>query len=145
MGVAGCFEDVPIGTLVLAEKFMQHDVDTTAVGDPITAAATPLDGHAGLDFSNGADVEEPSHVAENQPLAHGVQDIGHGPLHIIAQQGQNGSGTIKTGEVSGKQQVIEVASEPVDTVMKRCYPDTGGEKVVALVPLTMPLASAQLT
>ena len=100
--------------------------------DPITAAATPLDGHASLDFSNGADVEEPSHVAENQPLAHGVQDIGHGPLHIIAQQGQNGSGTIKTGEVSGKQQVIEVASEPVDTVMKRCYPDTGGEKVVAL-------------
>ena len=27
-GVAGCFENVPIGTLVLAEGFLQHDVDT---------------------------------------------------------------------------------------------------------------------
>ena len=34
-GVAGCFEELPIGTLVLAEGFLQHDVDTTAVGDPI--------------------------------------------------------------------------------------------------------------
>ena len=39
-GVAGCFEEVPIGTLVLAEKFMQHDVDTTAVGDPIGMVST---------------------------------------------------------------------------------------------------------
>ena len=28
-GVAGCFENVPIGTLVLAEGFLQHDVDTS--------------------------------------------------------------------------------------------------------------------
>ena len=34
-GVAGCFEDVPIGTLVLAESFLQHDSDTTAIGDPV--------------------------------------------------------------------------------------------------------------
>ena len=40
VGVAGCFEEVPIGTLVLAEKFMQHDVDTTAVGDPIGMVST---------------------------------------------------------------------------------------------------------
>ncbi len=39
-GVAGCFEDVPIGTLVLAEAFLQHDVDTTAVGDPIGLVST---------------------------------------------------------------------------------------------------------
>lgn len=39
-GVAGCFEDVPIGTLVLAESFIQHDVDTTAVGDPIGLVST---------------------------------------------------------------------------------------------------------
>ena len=39
-GVAGCFEDVPIGTLVLAESFLQHDVDTTAVGDPIGLVST---------------------------------------------------------------------------------------------------------
>ena len=40
VGVAGCFENVPIGTLVLAEKFVQHDVDTTAVGDPIGMVST---------------------------------------------------------------------------------------------------------
>lgn len=40
VGVAGCFESVPIGTLVLAEGFVQHDVDTTAVGDPIGFVST---------------------------------------------------------------------------------------------------------
>lgn len=40
VGVAGCFEDVPIGTLVLAEDFIQHDVDTTGVGDPIGLVST---------------------------------------------------------------------------------------------------------
>ena len=39
-GVAGCFEELPIGTLVLAEGFLQHDVDTTAVGDPIGLVST---------------------------------------------------------------------------------------------------------
>ena len=34
-GVAGCFTDLPTGTLVVASEFVQHDVDTTAVGDPI--------------------------------------------------------------------------------------------------------------
>ena len=33
-GVAGCFEELPIGTLVLAEGFMQHDFDTSAVDGP---------------------------------------------------------------------------------------------------------------
>lgn len=40
VGVAGCFEDVPIGTIVLAEAFLQHDVDTTAVGDPAGLVST---------------------------------------------------------------------------------------------------------
>ena len=39
-GVAGCFEEVPIGTLVLADRFMQHDVDTSAVGDPVGLVST---------------------------------------------------------------------------------------------------------
>ena len=37
VGVAGCFENVPIGTLVLADRFMQHDVDTSGIGDPVGA------------------------------------------------------------------------------------------------------------
>ena len=39
-GVAGCFENVPIGTIVLAEGFVQHDVDTTAIGDTVGLVST---------------------------------------------------------------------------------------------------------
>ena len=39
-GVAGCATDLPIGTLVVADEFLQHDVDTTAVGDPIGLVST---------------------------------------------------------------------------------------------------------
>ena len=39
-GVAGCFRDLPIGAMVLADSFIQHDVDTTAVGDPIGFVST---------------------------------------------------------------------------------------------------------
>ena len=38
--MAGCFENVPIGTIVLAEGFVQHDVDTTAIGDPVGLVST---------------------------------------------------------------------------------------------------------
>lgn len=39
-GVAGCFTDLPTGSLVVAESLVQHDVDTTAVGDPIGLVST---------------------------------------------------------------------------------------------------------
>lgn len=39
-GVAGCCTDLPTGTLVVASEFLQHDVDTTAVGDPIALVST---------------------------------------------------------------------------------------------------------
>lgn len=39
-GVAGCCTDLPTGSLVLAEDFVQHDVDTTAVGDPVGLVST---------------------------------------------------------------------------------------------------------
>ena len=39
-GVAGCFTDLPTGTLVVAEDFVQHDVDTTVVDDPIGLVST---------------------------------------------------------------------------------------------------------
>lgn len=34
-GVAGCFHDLPVGTLVVARHCVQHDLDTSAVGDPL--------------------------------------------------------------------------------------------------------------
>ena len=39
-GAAGSFLDLPIGTTVLADCFVQHDVDTTAMGDPIGMVST---------------------------------------------------------------------------------------------------------
>jgi adenosylhomocysteine nucleosidase len=39
-GVAGSCVDLPIGTVVVAGDFVQHDVDTTAVGDPIGLVST---------------------------------------------------------------------------------------------------------
>ena len=39
-GCAGSFLDLPIGTIVLAKDFVQHDVDTTAMGDPIGMVST---------------------------------------------------------------------------------------------------------
>lgn len=39
-GVAGSFQDLAIGTIVLAESFLQHDVDTSPIGDPIGLVST---------------------------------------------------------------------------------------------------------
>jgi adenosylhomocysteine nucleosidase len=39
-GVAGCATELPIGSLVVASDFVQHDVDTTAVGDPVGLVST---------------------------------------------------------------------------------------------------------
>ena len=39
-GVAGCLTDLPAGSLVVPDEFIQHDVDTTAVGDPIGLVST---------------------------------------------------------------------------------------------------------
>lgn len=40
IGVAGCMTDLPIGSLVLASDLVQHDVDTSAVGDPVGLVST---------------------------------------------------------------------------------------------------------
>lgn len=37
---AGCATDLPTGSVVVASEFVQHDVDTTAVGDPIGLVST---------------------------------------------------------------------------------------------------------
>ena len=39
-GVAGSFRDLPIGTIVLAESLLQHDVDTSPIGDPVGLVST---------------------------------------------------------------------------------------------------------
>jgi len=39
-GVAGSFKDLAIGTIVLADCFVQHDVDTSPIGDPVGLVST---------------------------------------------------------------------------------------------------------
>jgi len=39
-GVAGCVTDLPTGSLVIPSEFIQHDVDTTAIGDPVGLVST---------------------------------------------------------------------------------------------------------
>lgn len=39
-GVAGCLEDYPVGSVVVAPHCVQHDVDTTIAGDPIGLVST---------------------------------------------------------------------------------------------------------
>ena len=39
-GVAGCLSDLPTGTLVVPTEFVQHDMDTTAIGDPVGHVST---------------------------------------------------------------------------------------------------------
>lgn len=39
-GVAGCATDLPVGTLVVPDEFVQHDMDTTAIGDPVGFVST---------------------------------------------------------------------------------------------------------
>ena len=38
--MAGSFRDLPIGTVVVAERFLQHDVDTSPIGDPVGLVST---------------------------------------------------------------------------------------------------------
>ena len=65
-GVAGCFENVPIGTIVLAEGFVQHDVDTTAIGDPVGLVSTVnrFSPHGGPACRQGR------HGCHRSPLSH---------------------------------------------------------------------------
>ncbi len=39
-GVAGCLTDLPAGAVVVADELVQHDVDTSAVGDPVGLVST---------------------------------------------------------------------------------------------------------
>ena len=39
-GVAGCLTELPTGSLVVAKDFVQHDVDTSAIGDPVGLVST---------------------------------------------------------------------------------------------------------
>lgn len=84
-----------------------------------------------LEFTDGTDVEEESTVQDSQVIPFNTVEAGNGPLHVITQEGANGEQATKTGSISGKT-VTQVTTPAQDRIYRRYYPDTGGEKVIAL-------------
>lgn len=82
-----------------------------------------------LYIGKGNDVVEP--IIENTELIQpGIVMEGTGPIHVV-EPGTEGLMLIKTGVQSGIQLTEEI-TPPVPDVCRKYYPDTGGEKVIAL-------------
>lgn len=84
-----------------------------------------------LTLADGVDVEEPSKT-EEKTIGPNAVEQGNGPIHAIAAEGTQGLAVVKTGETSGKEIIVEVKQEGEDRLYQRAYPDTGGEKAIAL-------------
>lgn len=76
-GVAGSFLDLPIGTIVLAKDFVQHDVDTTAMGDPIGLVSTVNR----VDFPT-SEPERLSSILTKQGVEHRVGRVATGEVFM---------------------------------------------------------------
>lgn len=76
-GVAGSFMDLPIGTIVLAKDFVQHDVDTTPMGDPIGLVSTVNR----IDFPT-SEAEKLSQILTNQGVAHQLGRVATGEVFM---------------------------------------------------------------
>ena len=76
-GAAGCFRDLPIGTTVLADCFVQHDVDTTAMGDPIGMVST-VDR---VEFPT-SEVERLSALLDSQGVEHQIGKVATGEVFL---------------------------------------------------------------
>lgn len=83
-GVAGSFLDLPIGTIVLAKDFVQHDVDTTAMGDPIGMVST-VDR---VDFPT-SEWERLSGILTAQGVAHQVGRVATGEVFMTRGERAN--------------------------------------------------------
>lgn len=77
-GVAGSFQDLPIGAIVLAKDFVQHDVDTTAMGDPIGMVST-VDR---VDFPT-SEPERLSAILASQGVEHRTGRVATGEVFMV--------------------------------------------------------------
>ncbi len=92
-------------------------------------AKTGLKAGDAVTIADGANTVEPSQDTV-EPIPFEVVQEGNGPLHVIDGEGADGSKVTKVGDISGKTFVEE--NEPKNPVCRYYYPDTGGEKVIAL-------------
>lgn len=88
-GVAGSFLDLPIGTIVLAKDFVQHDVDTTPMGDPIGMVST-VDR---VDFPT-SEPERLSAILTAQGIAHRTGRVATG--EVFMAKGERADWVAKT-------------------------------------------------
>lgn len=119
---------------------IEGEVIAAGEGTPYTAtingqeakdADTPVSDGNALAFADGTDIEEPS-VTEDKTVEANPVESGHGPIHAVASPGASGVSTVKTGQTSGKEAVLEVIEPAQDRLYLRSYPDTGGDKAIAL-------------
>ncbi|MDE7261259.1 MAG: 5'-methylthioadenosine/S-adenosylhomocysteine nucleosidase [Oscillospiraceae bacterium] len=88
-GVAGSFLDLPIGTIVLADSFVQHDVDTTPMGDPIGLVSTVNR----VDFPT-SEVEKASAILKELGIAFRTGKVATG--EVFMTKGQRADWVAKT-------------------------------------------------
>lgn len=99
-------------------------------GQPGTDPDSKLNAGDAVVFSDGGNIEEDADITQ-EAIPCEVTDKGYGPIHVVENPGSDGVKTTKTGKVSGKT-VTQTTSEPQDRLYRRYYPDTNGEKVIAL-------------
>lgn len=118
---------------------VEGQVITEGGGRPYTATINGQDAFDGetaladgdtLAFADGTDVEEPS-TTEERTVEPNPVESGYGPIHIVGTPGASGAAIVKIGQTSGKE-VAEVTQAAEDRVYLRAYPDTGGDKAIAL-------------
>ena len=84
-----------------------------------------------LTLFDGVDTEEPSRT-EDKTIGPNAVELGNGPIHAITAQGTQSLAVVKTGETSGKEVIVETKEEGESRIYQRAYPNTEGEKVIAL-------------
>lgn len=124
---AGNLVDVEGSTL---EEGKGYRFSFAVNGQPGTDPETKLHEGDAVVFSDGGNIEEEADVFE-EAIPFEVADKGYGPIHIVENAGSDGVKTTKTGKISGKT-VTQTTAEPQDRLYRRYYPDTNGEKVIAL-------------
>lgn len=124
---AGNLVDVEGSTL---EEGKGYRFSFAVNGQPGTDPETKLHEGDAVVFSDGGNIEEEADVSE-EAIPFEVTDKGHGPIHVVENAGSDGVKTTKTGKISGKV-VTQTTAEPQNRLYRRYYPDTNGEKVIAL-------------
>ena len=99
-------------------------------GVTTTDASTKLASGDVVELGDGHSIEEPSETAET-PIPYAFEEQGRGAIHLIENEGVDGSKRTKTGAISGLT-TEEILQEPVNATRRNVSPQVGDDKVIAL-------------